>query len=83
MATISAQIPDELYKSLNLIAKKLELPNSYIIRKALKNYLEEQLEDIEDCNYALEALKDNSPNIPLEEVIKDLGFSERFGLKNE
>lgn len=61
MATISAQIPDELYKSLHSVAKKLELPSSYIIRKALNAYLEE--------------VKDNnSSNIPWKQVQRKCGL---------
>lgn len=83
MHLISAQIPEKLYLSLCDMAKRLDRSSSSIIRRALIAYLEELQEDIEDYNDALEALKDKSPSIPLEEVIKELGFSKKFDLKNE
>ena len=47
MTTISAQISDELYKSLNDVAKQLHRSSSYIIREAITSYVEEIKEDIE------------------------------------
>jgi predicted DNA-binding protein len=47
MTTISAQISDELYKSLNDVAKQLHRSSSYIIKEAITSYVEEIKEDIE------------------------------------
>lgn len=76
MTTISAQVSDELYKSLNDVAKQLQRSSSYIIREAITSYIEEMKEDIEDYNDAVEILARNEPTIPLEEVMKNLGFGD-------
>lgn len=82
MTTISAQVSDELYKSLNDIAKQLRRSSSYIIREAITSYIEEMKEDIEDYNDAVEILARNEPTTPLEEVMKNLGF-EDWNKKND
>ena len=76
MTTISAQVSDELYKSLNDVAKQLQRSSSYIIREAIASYIEEMKEDIEDYNDAVEASKDNSSNISWEEVQRNCGLLE-------
>lgn len=82
MTTISAQVSDELYKSLNDVAKQLQRSSSYIIREAITSYIEEMKEDIEDYNDAVEISARNEPTIPLEEVMKKLGF-EDWDKKND
>ena len=82
MTTISAQVSEELYKSLNDVAKQLQRSSSYIIREAITSYIEEMKEDIEDYNDAVEILARNEPTIPLEEVMKKLGF-EDWDKKND
>ena len=37
MTTISAQVSEELYKSLNDVAKQLQRSSSYIIREAINS----------------------------------------------
>ena len=76
MTTISAQVSDELYKSLNDVAKQLQRSSSYIIREAITSYIEEMKEDIEDYNDAVEILARKEPTTPLEEVMKNLGFED-------
>ena len=78
MTTISAQVSDELYKSLNEIAKQLHRSSSYIIREAITSYIEEIKEDIEDTNDAIKILAMNNPSRSLEEVIKDLGLENEL-----
>jgi predicted DNA-binding protein len=78
MTTISAQVSDELYKSLNDIAKQLHRSSSYIIREAITSYIEEIKEDIEDTNDAIKILAMNNPSRSLEEVIKDLGLENEL-----
>ena len=78
MTTISAQVSDELYKSLNDVAKQLHRSSSYIIREAITSYIEEIKEDIEDTNYAINILAMNNPSRSLEEVIKDLGLENEL-----
>lgn len=82
MTTISAQVSDELYKSLNDVAKQLHRSSSYIIREAITSYIEEMKEDIEDYNDAVEILARNELTTPLEEVMKKLGF-EDWDKKND
>jgi len=82
MTTISAQVSDELYKSLNDVAKQLQRSSSYIIREAITSYIEEMKEDIEDYNDAVEILARNEPTTPLEEVMKKLSF-EDWDKKND
>jgi predicted DNA-binding protein len=78
MTTISAQVSDELYKSLNDVAKQLHRSSSYIIREAITSYIEEIKEDIEDTNDAIKILAMNNPSRSLEEVIKDLGLENEL-----
>jgi predicted DNA-binding protein len=82
MTTISAQVSDELYKSLNDVAKQLQRSSSYIIREAITSYIEEMKEDIEDYNDAVEILARNEPTTSLEEVMKNLCF-EDWDKKND
>ena len=78
MTTISAQVSDELYKSLNDVAKQLHRSSSYIIREAITSYIEEIKEYIEDTNDAIKILAMNNPSRSLEEVIKDLGLENEL-----
>ena len=78
MTTISAQVSDELYKSLNDVAKQLHRSSSYIIREAITSYIEEIKEDIEDTNDAIKILAMNNPSRSLEEVIKNLGLENEL-----
>jgi RHH-type rel operon transcriptional repressor/antitoxin RelB len=50
--TISAQIPASLDKDLTKICESEERSKSYFIKKALENFLEEKLQDIEDYHEA-------------------------------
>ena len=76
MTTISAQVSDELYKSLNDVAKQLQRSSSYIIREAITSYIEEMKEDIEDYNDAVEILARNEPTISLEEIERKYGLED-------
>ena len=60
MITISAQVPDDLNNSLQFVAKTLERSKSFIIIKAIEEYIREQLEDIEDAEEDL--IRKNNPN---------------------
>ena len=51
--------------------------------KAIQNYVLELQEDIEDYNDAVEALKDDSPTISLEEVIRKSGLADQIGFRDE
>lgn len=83
MSVITARIPDTLNKALAEVAKAMERPKSFIVLKAIQNYVLELQEDIEDCNDAMEALKDDSPTISLEEVIRKSGLADQIGFRDE
>ena len=74
MTVVTANIPDELNAALTKVAKLTERSKSHIILKAIQQYVLELQEDIEDYNDAVEILARNEPTIPLEEVMKELGF---------
>jgi predicted DNA-binding protein len=76
MAALNVRIPDDLNDTLVKSAAYLDRTKGYLVRKALEEYLLELQEDIEDYNDALEAMKDKSPAIPLEEVMRELGFKD-------
>lgn len=83
MSVITARIPDTLNKALTEVAKSMERPKSFIVLKAIQNYVLELQEDIEDYNDAVEALKDDSPTISLEEVIRKSGLADQIGFRDE
>lgn len=83
MSVITARIPETLNKALTEVAKSMERPKSFIILKAIQNYVLELQEDIEDYNDAIEALKDDSPTISLEEVIRKSGLADQIGFRDE
>lgn len=76
MATLNVRIPDDLNDILVKSAKHLDRAKGYLVRKALEEYLLELQEDIEDYNDAIEILAKNEPTVPLEEVMKNLGFED-------
>ncbi len=83
MAALNIRISDELSNVLAKSAKYLDRPKGYVVRKALESYLQELQEDIEDYNDAIEALKDDSPAISLEEVIRKSGLADQIGFRDE
>jgi len=76
MSVITARIPDDLDKALTAVAKSTERSKSFIILKAIQNYVLELQEDIEDYNDAIEILARNEPTIPLEEIEKKYGLED-------
>ena len=72
MTTITAKIPDNLNKMLSGLAKELERPKGYIIRKAIENYLEEKA----DILLALSRIEKNEDTITLDEL------KEKYGLED-
>ena len=76
MTVITTRIPDTLDKALTEVAASMERSKSFIVLKAIQNYVLELQEDIEDYNDAVEASKDNSPNISWEQVQRDCGLLE-------
>lgn len=82
MTVITTRIPDTLDKALTEVAASMERSKSFIVLKAIQNYVLELQEDIEDYNDAVEILARNEPTIPLEEIMKNLGF-EDWDKKND
>jgi len=86
MSTITARIPDELNNSLTEVAKQTERSRSYIILRAIQNYvleLQEDIEDIRDADEAIARIEAGEETIPFEEVIRKLGIEDKIGLRNE
>ena len=74
MSVITARIPDTLNKALAEVAKSMERPKSFIVLKAIQNYVLELQEDIEDYNDAMKILAENNKSISWEEVMRDCGL---------
>lgn len=74
MSVITARIPDTLNKALTEVAKSMERPKSFIVLKAIQNYVLELQEDIEDYNDAMKILAENNKSISWEEVMRDCGL---------
>jgi predicted transcriptional regulator len=55
--SLTMKLPDEDAKSLNLIASHFDRSKSYLALKAVKRYINEMLEQIDDEKDADEALK--------------------------
>ncbi len=60
MSTITARIPDDLNKALSKVAKIMERPKTFLIHKAIEQYIKETELDIEDAEIALARM--NEPN---------------------
>lgn len=82
MAILNVRISDELSNALVRSAKYLDRTKGYLVRKALEDYLLELQEDMEDYKDAEEIVARNEPRVPLEEVMKNLGF-EDWDKKND
>jgi predicted transcriptional regulator len=76
MNTITTRISDDLDNALSVVAKTMERSKSFIISKAIKKYVMELQEDIADAEDALAAMKDNSQNIPWEQIQRNCGLLE-------
>lgn len=74
MSVITARIPDTLNKALTEVAKSMERPKSFIVLKAIQNYVLELQEDIEDYNDAMKILAENNKSISWKEVMRDCGL---------
>ena len=58
-AAVSIRLPDDVAKRLDELAKSLDRPKTYIITKALREYLEEY----EDYLIALHRLNDKNDSV--------------------
>lgn len=76
MSTITARISDELDKALTEVARLKERSKSFIISKAIQNYVLELQEDIEDYKDATEILAQNNSTYTLKEIEKIHGLED-------
>jgi predicted transcriptional regulator len=53
MTTITARIDDKLIEKLNLISEKTERSKSYLIRKAIENFIIDSQEELNDIQISL------------------------------
>jgi predicted transcriptional regulator len=53
MTTITARIDDKLIEKLTLIAEKTERSKSYLIRKAIENFIIDSQEELNDIQISL------------------------------
>ena len=76
--TFTFKAPENIAERLNRLAEKLERPKSYIIRKALERFLEEEIEEEEDYRIAMQRLAADRPDkrIPWEEVKRKHGLAD-------
>ncbi len=69
--TISVRIPDDMAEELADIADSIERSKSFLVQKALENYLQEQA----SLQISIDRLRDTSdPIISMEEMRKNIGL---------
>jgi RHH-type rel operon transcriptional repressor/antitoxin RelB len=66
---VSVRLPEDIAKRLDELAKSLDRPKTYIVTKALKEYLEEY----EDYLIALQRLNDKDDKVVSKKVLVRLG----------
>jgi RHH-type rel operon transcriptional repressor/antitoxin RelB len=66
---ISIRLPEDIANRLDALAKSLERPKTYIVTKALREYLEEY----EDYLVALHRLKDKNDRVVSEKELVKVG----------
>ena len=71
--SISIRIPDDLAQSLESLAETIDRPKTYVIRKAIEEYLR----DYADYLIALQRLKDKEDGI-----VSDGEMMELLGIQN-
>lgn len=77
MHTLTFKLPEELNAKLDYYAKLDERPKSYLIRKAIEEFILDMEEDEEDYKAAMEVLAKNEPSVPWKNVRKELGLDRR------
>ena len=70
MSTITARIPDELNAALSKVAKVMERPKTFLIYKAIEQYIREAEQDIEDAEIALAVMNDKTMKRYTSEEVK-------------
>lgn len=71
MSTITARIPDELNAALSKVAKVMERPKTFLIYKAVEQYIREAEQDIEDAEIALAVMNDKTMKRYTSEEVKE------------
>jgi len=66
MATITTRIPDELNRTLSVLAKETDRKKGYLIRRAIETYIEEK----SDLLLALSRIEKGEETISLESIEK-------------
>jgi predicted transcriptional regulator len=69
---ISLRVPNDLVEAFDRIASALERPRSWVMLRALRQYLENEGRDVEEDTESLAEL-DRGERIPFEEVLDRLG----------
>ncbi len=64
MTNISFRVPDDLNQRLELLASELDRKKSYLIRKAIEEFIEEQ----EDLQIAMQRLSKKEKEYTLAEI---------------
>jgi len=72
--TLTFKAPAAIAQKLGALAQRLERPKSYIIRKALEQYLEED----EDYQIAMQRMEEDklSKRIPFEQIKRKYGLED-------
>lgn len=68
---ISLRLPEKILKSLDRVAKVIDRPRTYLIKKALENYLAEYA----DYQIALDRLRDKD-----DEIISSTDLRKQLGI---
>jgi RHH-type transcriptional regulator, rel operon repressor / antitoxin RelB len=71
--SVSIRLPDDVAKSLADLAETIERPKTYVIRKAIEEYLREYA----DYLIALERLNDKD-----DKIISDVEMTELLGIQD-
>ncbi len=70
MSLLAVRLPDALEYDLNNLALKMHKPKSYIVREAIREYMEDKA----DYYIAASRLEEELPLMSLEEVKAQLGL---------
>jgi len=65
---VSIRLPEDVARRLDQLAKSLDRPKTYIVTKALREYLEEY----EDYLVALQRLRDKDDRLVSEKELREL-----------
>ena len=66
---VSIRLPEDVARRLDQLAKSLDRPKTYIVTRALREYLEEY----EDYLVALQRLRDKDDRLVSEKELRELG----------